>query len=70
MKIGYLRTDDSSHNYIVPESEIAKFDKVNSKIEGAEEESQIRHYLTDLFNKFFGEYRVDDISGMKILMEE
>ena len=61
-KIGYIRQDDSSHNYLVPEDVIDHFDKV---VELSYEDDN-----WDTFEELFGKYRIDGISNLKILIED
>ena len=70
MLFGYLRQDDSCHNYIIPEILIESFDAFNLEIEKAEEESDVWYYVIEKFESMYGKYRVDDISNRKILMED
>ena len=70
MKTGYLRNDDSGHNYIIPAILIKSFDAFNLEIEKAEEETDEWYYAIEKFETLYGKYRVDDISNKSILMED
>jgi len=53
----YIKEDESSHQYIVPESVVEDFNDLIEKIDDAENYSEEWYSLTDQFNTIFGKYR-------------
>ena len=52
-----IKEDESSHQYIVPESVVEDFNDLIEKIDDAENFSEEWYSLTDQFNTIFGKYR-------------
>jgi len=70
MKFGRLRFDDEGHEYLIPEELIEKFDKLTDDIEKIEEGSDDWYELIDEFGDNYSEFRVSNICGLRILIEE
>ena len=69
MKFGYLRTDESGHEYIIPEELVKQFDSICRQIDVAQEDSDDWYDLCDQLDNEFGQYR-DNAYDKKILIEE
>jgi hypothetical protein len=66
-KYGYLRQDDDSHWYLVPEETIGNFDNMLRQIEDG---WQRKDDLIDMFIEAFDKYRLSGgYQDLKILMD-
>lgn len=71
MKFGYFRTDESSHNYLVPEEVIFDFDADMDNMDHLavyEDNSDKFHKACNEFDQNYGKYRIDGISEYKVVM--
>ncbi len=68
MKFGYIRQDEDSHNYLVPENEVQDFDRLTKEMENHEDTDEW-YDKVDEFNEKFAEYRINGIESLKVLME-
>lgn len=71
MKFGYLRQDDDSHWYLIPEDKIVDFDDHVVDMEIAEKYK--KHYLKleEEFRKNYGEYRLKVcLEDLKVIIDE
>lgn len=70
-KFGYFRTDESSHNYLVPEEVIDDFDR---DMETMDELAAIDAMAPEFyaacshFEENYSKYRIDGISQYKVMM--
>jgi len=70
MKYGRLRTDESSHNYLVPEDEVKLFDELTAQIYNENEYGDIWYEKIEEFNERFSGYRIDGTGDLRVLIEE
>ncbi|MCK5318498.1 MAG: hypothetical protein KAJ55_11305 [Anaerolineales bacterium] len=71
MKFGYFRTDESSHNYLVPEEVINDFDRdmeTMDELAATNDMSPEFYAACNHFETEFGQYRIDGISNYKVVM--
>jgi hypothetical protein len=71
MKFGYLRTDESSHNYLVPEEYIEEFDQAMETMDelAATNDMSPEFYAAcNVFESEFSEFRIDGIHDYKVVM--
>lgn len=72
MKFGYFRVDESSHNYLVPEEIVAKFDKAMEILDdmaaNETEYADTFHEACAQFDNEFGKFRIDGIYDYKVVM--
>lgn len=64
---GKLRRDDDCHWYLVPESQLEAFDAAMEKIEGEEYLDAADDF--DAFELEFGEFRIDGVEDLKVLIQ-
>ncbi len=69
MKYGYLRQDEDSHNYLIPEDEIEAFDKLMAEISKTGDHTDEWYDKIDEFNDRYQDYRVEGgLSSLKVVM--
>jgi hypothetical protein len=70
MKFGYFRTDESSHNYLVPEEIIAEFDDAMETMDelAATTDGPEFYAACSHFENEFGQYRIDGMRYHKVVM--
>jgi len=71
MKFGYLRTDESSHNYLVPEEVINDFDRDMDEMDelaAIDDMSQKFYEACNYFEEHYGKYRIDGIRDYRVVM--
>ena len=67
---GYLRQDQDSHWYFVPEEFIKNFDSLNQQIEEEKTDWINKDYLLDVFTETFGEFRLNSpVETLRIAIE-
>ena len=66
---GRLRIDDDGYWYVVPESEVAEFDKALGRFQRATPECDEWYAAWDAFARGFGRYRLNGwIGNLRVLM--
>jgi hypothetical protein len=71
MRFGYLRHDDSGHDYVIPEDDVGEFDSLMDRSYEVAAESDEWYDICDEIDSRFGQYRVGGyIHDMKIVLEE
>jgi len=71
LSFGYFRTDESSHNYLVPEEIIRDFDKdmeTMDELAATSEMSPEFYAACNHFDQNYGQYRIDGISEYRVVM--
>jgi len=71
MRFGYFRTDESSHNYLVPEEYVEEFDQAMETMDelaAINDMSQKFHAACNVFESEFSEFRIDGIRDYKVVM--
>lgn len=69
--LGYLRTDDDSHWYLLPENLVEDFDKNLKELEQCEEDTEKWEETIDNFVAEFDKYRLSGgIGYLKVLIED
>lgn len=66
--LGKLRTDEDGHWYLIPYLYLEEFKELKRKLEG-------KRYIDDsdqfdLFEEFFGRFRIDSPFSVKCIMDE
>ena len=68
--LGYIRSDDSGHRYLVPEDIVVAFDALLNQMGSVDEDSERFYDLCDDFERDYGKYRLDGgVENLKVLME-
>lgn len=71
LKFGYLRHDDSCHDYVIPEDEIKEFDALMDRFYEAPADEDEWYDICDEIDNRFGKYRVDgELQDMRIVLDE
>ena len=71
MKFGYFRTDESSHNYLVPEEVVDDFDRdmeTMDELAAVGEMAPEFYAACSHFDESYGKYRIDGIRYYKVVM--
>ena len=71
MKFGYFRTDESSHNYLVPEEVIDEFDDAMETMDELAATNDMAPEFYAACNNFdneFGQYRIGGFRSYKVVM--
>jgi len=69
MRFGYLRRDDSSHWYLVPEERIEEHDKLWDSIEELEYGSEGWYAAINTHEEVFGKCRINGVYDLRIVID-
>ena len=71
LSFGYFRTDESSHNYLVPEEIIRDFDADMDNLDHLavyQDGSNKFHAACNEFDQNYGQYRIDGLGEYRIVI--
>lgn len=69
MKIGYILTDCDGYSYLIPEAHVDEFNTLCNVIDNIEMYSDDWYCYVEDFNFKYSDYRVEDISKLKVIIE-